>query len=358
MSLPEPPRRSTPPRPRERSVVLLFDAIGGLLIPGTAVLVGLLAHSLLDTYGHGWPGVVVISVSIAAALGWSVAMGLIYLRFRVLSSMVEDLLRGRPFSPTKQLADVFISYRHLEHYDHVQPIAESLEREGLSVWSDQGKRGLPTKFLGLDLMLKNGIQESRAVLYLLPSDADARTTMPPAPRGLAPRAWLKWLADTFVTLIIPQALYPIHALIRGWHRLFYGVDLEKQKTESWQRWEQRVADEMGIPIVATAVEPSEAAEAAASVHVATLRVDRLDEDLRERVLPRLSGVPDRPRELEFRPGKRRLFIGLTVLIAIAVAVLAAAMLFGELLATVLSPFAAAAHWISRVVTGGDRSRKS
>lgn len=279
-----------------------------------------------------------VAIWLAVVLVWTAALATIavtlallaglaygYLHVRIAVSMIEDRLRGRG----EHEFDVFISYRHREHREIVDVVHRTLESQGLRVWVDK-RGGVPRSSWGLLLPLLRGLRYSRSVVFLVPMHA------PAGGRAKGP------LTDRMKELCVR----PLEFAVAAWHRRFYGVELLKRPSESWQYWERRVALETKIAIfwsvtidggrivpgdldrVASSIRmeslaPSGDPDATMTRHAAlAVRSDHLEEDIGAAVGRGLQEVARPGREIPMEKQQARRFVGTVALIAVMVVVVA------------------------------------
>ncbi len=264
----------------------------------------------------------------------------VHIPFRKAVGLLETYLRGGKEENAR--FDVFISYRLVQQADVARELYEALTKQGFRVWYDYvalepSSSGGHTKpggstWLRRSLLeeLKTGLQGSRAVLFLVP-ELRPRGAEPPVGRwkrflafmeAMNPPVWILYLMNLFSVLVKNL-----------WYSFFYGVSLRKRRDENWQAWEGRVGLEMGRSV--TKVRVSTDCGANGSVEeLRCLRRDRLFEDSKELVAPRIKEAPPRTRQLGFLPGLQRTFAMTVVAIAVAAAILVLLALLSEALETV------------------------
>lgn len=285
-----------------------------------------------------WLGVVLVWTAALATIAITVALiaGLAYgyLHVRIAVSMLEDRLRGRG----EHEFDVFISYRHREHREIVDVVHRALESQGLRVWVDK-RGGVPRSSWGLLLPLLRGLRYSRSVVFLVPIHA------PDSGRAQGP------LSDRMKELCVQ----PLEFAVAAWHRRFYGVELLKRPSESWQYWERRVALETKIAIFWSVtidggrIVPGDLDRVASSIRMKSLdpsgdpdaallpvgsptyptmtkhaalaaRSDHLEEDIGAAVGRGLQEVARPGREIPIEKQQARDFVGTVALIAMTAVV--------------------------------------
>jgi hypothetical protein len=94
----------------------------------------------------------------------------------------------------------------------------------------------------------------------------------------------------------------------AWYKKFYGFDMEKQVSETWQEWEIRVTKFFGLSLVKVYLSrsPSDivvSREPGAQI----INVGTLDKDIRNSLVPYLDSLPVMRNKPQPLPEYRRLF---------------------------------------------------
>lgn len=204
---------------------------------------------------------------------------------------------------------VFISYKTREHARYVDEISAVLRAAGFDVWYDEERDVPELRVFGLDVSLTKGLDEADAMLILIP-----REPAPPPTK----RQWLKDFGDTLlVGLGRERGEFRLGFwfwLMVQWNRFWYGLDLEKYGSESWQDWERRVGQAFGLAIV-HAVMQDPNAETIEQPDASYLRPKHLQDDLYLQVIPRLQASHRSMRRPSMTPDRQRLFRFLPVILA-------------------------------------------
>jgi hypothetical protein len=190
---------------------------------------------------------------------------------------------------------IFISYRVREHRELMPGILEILRTDGFEVYFDgeflpeanldPASTAIAPKFTGVPTVTTLGLLSCDAALVLLGS-----STTDPAGESLTRwQDWLDHLGLALEDLAIRNGAGT--RLITGigdatvvWYGMAYDYDIRKRLDETWQDWEVRMCDFLGVELVPVWVDPP---------HV--------DEQVRD-LLPLLRRVPKGRRKPVPKPG--------------------------------------------------------
>ena len=203
-----------------------------------------------------------------------------------------------PFVPT-----IFISYQTRSHRSYLPVVCDVIEQEGLRLWIDQKNTVAPTRVEGLELSLLTGLRSADALLLLSPA----------GPRNLTLGQKIKDTLDWMASMVSLEghgertstfAMY--YWLQVKLYEHLYGIELLPRANESWQAWEARTGERIGLEVVRMAIteDPNASPQPIDADFVFT--PDGLRDGLRCDVVPRLQRVRPRSKP-DMLPGAKRFF---------------------------------------------------
>jgi hypothetical protein len=266
-------------------------------------------------------------------------------RFKAVMLTMPD---EAPFVPT-----IFISYQTRSHRSYLPVVCDVIKEEGLRLWIDQKNTVAPTRLQGLELNLLMGLRSADALLLLSPA----------GPRNLTRGQKIKDIVDSIASMASIEARSGQMSTFAMYYwfqvklyELLYGIDLMPRANESWQAWEARTGEQIGLEVVRMAItkDPNASPQPIDAHFVFT--PDGLRDGLRRDVVPRLQRVRPRPKP-DMLPGAKRFFgllksVGKTLLVTlivvaafVSVAVIAAFVFF-PLVTTIAVATLAGLHGVS------------
>jgi hypothetical protein len=173
----------------------------------------------------------------------------------------------------------------------------------------------------LDADLRTALQNSDALVYIVPKDRGDSTRPPSQPR-------IKDFLDSLLAGLLFEGGASRTFWQTGASQLLYGRSLPPAAGAvglggaSWQDWELATAVQLGLEVIKMSFQGESASGAAGDV--VTSSAETLDRDVAERVLPRLrTATRAKPKLSGFLPS-----LGLSLVMLICLAVAAALSLIG------------------------------
>jgi hypothetical protein len=159
-----------------------------------------------------------------------------------------------------QARKIFISYRVREHRELLPPILEILRQDGFEVYFDgeflpeanldPASTEIMPKFTGVPTVTTLGLLSCDAALVLL-----GTSTADPAGESLTRwQDWLDHLALALQDLAIrggggAPLMTGVGDAAVVWYLMAYDYDIRKRLDETWQDWEVRMCDFLGVQLV-------------------------------------------------------------------------------------------------------------
>lgn len=289
------------------------------------------------------PAIVVgLAVLIVASMPWVLLGGLVLL----LAAAVIGRTGSRGFSRWEarrrephRRNQYFVSYRTAEHAHEAQRVAEILERDGAKVFlARPGQvdvddrpttafRRLGMFFSGdLDADLRTALENSDALVYIVPKSKDDPTRSPSKPR-------IRDFLDSLLAMLLFERGRSQTFWQTGLSRLLYGRSLSPAVGPvglggaSWQDWELATAVELGLEVIRISFLGEPAAGSASDT--VTSSAETLDRDIAERVLPRLrKAMAAKPKLSGFLPSMGAgAVLGISLSVAAGLSVIGLVVLF-------------------------------
>jgi hypothetical protein len=211
---------------------------------------------------------------------------------------------------------VFISYRMREHLEFIPQIADALRAGGIQVAVDievlprtheSGVSALLPRATGVNFSLWTNILDCDTVLVIVPSkEADPETNW----KDVTDIFMVAAMRAPHINSIPPQILTGVvfDQLVTAWYKRFYGFDIEKNASETWQEWEIRVTQFFGLSFVRVYLAHSSSDVPVPREHGARIiHIETLDEDIQHSLIPYLYSLPVKRNKPQPLPEHRRLF---------------------------------------------------
>ena len=103
-----------------------------------------------------------------------------------------------------------------------------------------------------------------------------------------------------------QSHYLMHWFHMRYYKYVYGIDMQQSIHESWQSWEKRVSQQLGLEVTTISLHTASEQPAEASGCSYDIDIENLERDLKQCIVPKLLTVPSR-RPLEMTQQAKNTF---------------------------------------------------